>query len=150
MACMGAVTDDHLLVDVDAALAHLDSAGHPAEKVGIVGFCMGGQLSLYAATKNPAIGACVIYYGIHPNVQPDIPALQAPVLGFFGERDPMVTPDAVAALQESLESAGKSVEFHSYAADHAFFNDTRSDVYSATAATDSWTRMLGFYRQHLG
>ena len=51
--------------------------------VGTVGFCMGGQLSLYAACENASVGACVVFYGIHPNVKPNLAALQAPVLGFF-------------------------------------------------------------------
>src|SRR2546421_12362580 len=50
-------------------------------KVGVIGFCMGGALSLYAASKNVQVGACVVFYGIHPNVKPDLPSLQAPVLG---------------------------------------------------------------------
>ena len=53
------------------------------KKLGAVGFCMGGQLALYAATLNPSVSACVNFYGIHPNVKPDLPHLQAPVLGLF-------------------------------------------------------------------
>src|SRR3972149_3805886 len=51
------------------------------KKVGAVGFCMGGQLALYAATLNPSVGACVNFYGIHPNVKPDYSKLSGPVLG---------------------------------------------------------------------
>jgi len=119
------------------------------DKIGSVGVCMGGQLSLYAATKNADIGAAVIFYGIHPNVHPDISALQAPVLGFFARNDSMVTPAVVSKLEAELKSAGKSVEFFTYDADHAFFNDTRSDVYTEAAAKDSWGRLLSFYRTNL-
>src|ERR671933_263205 len=61
--------------------------------VGAVGFCMGGQLSLYAASKNEQIGACVVFYGIHPNVKPDLANLQAPVHGLYEEADQFVPPD---------------------------------------------------------
>lgn len=119
-------------------------------RVGSVGFCMGGQLSLYAACANPRIGACVIYYGIHPKVQPDIPALESPVLGFFGEQDASVPPQAVRELDTALREAGKSVEFHIYPQrDHAFFNEVRPDVYHRADAEDTWTRMIRFFRQHL-
>jgi carboxymethylenebutenolidase len=119
-------------------------------RVGSVGFCMGGQLSLYAACANPRIGACVIYYGIHPKVQPDIPALESPVLGFFGEQDASVPPQAVRELDTALREAGKSVEFHIYPQrDHAFFNEVRPDVYHRGDAEDTWTRMIQFFRQHL-
>jgi carboxymethylenebutenolidase len=119
------------------------------DKVGTVGFCMGGVLSLYAATKNPQVGACVIYYGIHPNVHPDLSNLQAPVIGFYAEKDAYVTPEHAKALEEKLKSLGKSAEFHIYpGVDHAFFNNER-EVYDAHAAKDSWDRMLKFYETHL-
>src|SRR5258708_3154576 len=118
-------------------------------KVGTVGFCMGGVLSLYAATKNPQVGACVIYYGIHPNVHPDLPNLQAPVLGFYAEKDAYVTPEHAKALEEKLNSLGKSTAFHIYpGVDHAFFNNER-EVYDEHCAKDSWDRMLKFYETHL-
>ena len=65
-----------------------------SSKVGTVGFCMGGQLSLYAACASPdQVGACVMYYGVHPDVHPDLAALQAPFIGFFAENDlPPLSP----------------------------------------------------------
>lgn len=119
-------------------------------RVGSVGFCMGGQLSLYAACSNRNIGACVIYYGIHPKVQPDIPSLESPVLGFFGEKDAFVPPQAVQALETNLQQAGKNVEFRIYPRrDHAFFNDSRREVYHKADAEDTWTRMIQFFGRHL-
>ena len=120
-------------------------------KVGTVGFCMGGQLSLYAACANADVGACVNFYGIHPNVHPHIANLQAPVLGFFAEKDSSVTPEAARRLEAELKGAGKQAEFHIYpGVGHAFFNDTRNEVYNATYARQSWERMLKFFREHLG
>ena len=120
-------------------------------KVGTVGFCMGGQLSLYAACANPNVGACTNFYGIHPNVHPNIAGLQAPVLGIFAEKDGSVTPDAARKLEAQLKSAGKQTEFHIYpGVSHAFFNDTRPEVYNEVYAKESWQRMLKFFRQHLG
>jgi carboxymethylenebutenolidase len=128
-------------------LLELDST--TGDKVGTVGFCMGGVLSLYTATKNPQVGACVIYYGIHPNVHPDLPNLQAPVLGFYAEKDAYVTPEHAKELEKQLKDLGKSVEFHIYTGvDHAFFNNER-EVYDEAAAKDSWERMLKFYKQNL-
>ncbi|MGI8567318.1 MAG: dienelactone hydrolase family protein [Pyrinomonadaceae bacterium] len=119
-------------------------------KVGTVGFCMGGVLSLYAATKNEQVGACVVFYGIHPKIEPDLPNLQAPVLGLYAEKDNSVPPTAVHKLEEKLKSLGKDVEIHIYpGTDHAFFNDTRPEVYDARAAADAWKRTLAFFRQHL-
>lgn len=121
-----------------------------SKKVGTVGFCMGGQLSLFAATLNENIGACVDFYGIHPAVKPDFAKLSAPVLGIFAEKDSMVNADAIKALEENLKAAGKKYEFHVYPnATHAFFNDTRPDVYDAKAALDAWNKTLAFFKTHL-
>src|SRR3954468_7878216 len=65
----------------------LDNEATTGDSVGTVGFCMGGALSLYAASKNPKVGACVVFYGIHPKAVPDFERLRAPVLGIFAEKD---------------------------------------------------------------
>jgi carboxymethylenebutenolidase len=118
--------------------------------VGTIGFCMGGALSLFAASKNPEVGACVVFYGVHPNVTPDLDALRAPVLGIFGGRDGTTPPAAVAELDRQLTARGKRHEFHTYPqADHAFFNDQRPAVYDAAAAADAWKRTLDFFRREL-
>ena len=126
---------------------------HPATKgpkVGTVGFCMGGALSLYAATKNSQVGACVVFYGGHPNVKPDLPNLQAPMLGLYTERDGFVTPEAARKPEQQLKALGKTVDVHIYpGVDHAFFNDQRPQVYNAEAARDAWQRVLKFFQKNL-
>jgi carboxymethylenebutenolidase len=129
----------------------LDHQATAGSKIGTVGFCMGGALSLYTASKNPEVGACVIFYGIHPNVKPDLANLQAPVLGLYAERDGFVTPLVAHELEEQLNKHGKSAEMHIYpGVDHAFFNDTRPEVYSEAAAKDAWRRVLDFFSKNLG
>ena len=120
------------------------------KKVGAVGFCMGGQLALFAATLNPAVGACVNFYGIHPNVKPDYAKLAGPVLGLYAEKDGFVTPTVARQVDADIRKAGKSSEIHIYpGVDHAFFNDERPDAYNKAAAADAWKRTLAFFRQHL-
>jgi len=120
------------------------------QTLGAVGFCMGGQLALYAATLNPSVAACVNFYGIHPNVKPDYSKLSGPVLGLFAERDGFVTPQVAKDTDAAIKKAGKSSEIHIYpGADHAFFNDERADVYNRAAADDAWRRTLAFFRRHL-
>ena len=132
---------------VDALLANEATTG---EKVGVVGFCMGGQLSLYATTVNPKIGACVDYYGIHPNVHPKLENLQAPVMGFFAERDEHVWPAQVSVLDMKLSELGKEHYFKTYrGCQHAFFNSDRPEVYNQEAAEDSWAVMVAFFRRQL-
>lgn len=119
-------------------------------KVGSVGFCMGGLLSLYAACKNPEIGACVIFYGGFPGVNPDLENLHAPVLGLYAAHDSFVTVESVRQLEEKLIKANKTCTIHIYPdADHAFFNETRPEVYREQDAKDAWERVLAFYQDHL-
>ena len=132
---------------IDALLA-LDTV--TSARIGTVGFCMGGQLSLYAACENASVGACVVFYGIHPNVKPNVPALEAPVLGFFAERDEFVPPAAARQLEADLRAAGKTADFTIFeGADHAFFNDTRAEVYDKAHAAACWSRILAFFREHV-
>jgi carboxymethylenebutenolidase len=94
--------------------------------------------------------AVVDFYGIHPKVQLDFSKLNAPVLGFFGENDQSVPPSTVQTLTSAIQQAGGSIETHIYPnADHAFFNDTRPEVYNPTAAGDAWERTLTFFNQQL-
>lgn len=132
---------------VEALLAHDAVDGG---KVGAVGFCMGGQLALYAATRNARIGAVADFYGIHPRVAPDLAGLEAPVLGIFAEEDEFVPPEAARQLRDDLRKAGKQAVFHIYpGVGHAFFNDTRPDVFDANAAARAWAELLSFLRGEL-
>jgi carboxymethylenebutenolidase len=147
---MMALRADEAEKDLRGAIHYL--AGHDAvtsEKVGIVGFCMGGALALFAASKNPEIGACVAFYGVHPNIKPDIPNLQAPVLGIYAEKDDFVTPEVVRQLDDELTRHGKPHEFHTYpGVGHAFVNDTGKN-YDEKSARDAWRRMVDFFRLYL-
>jgi carboxymethylenebutenolidase len=149
---MMALRIDQAEADLKGAIEYLlDHNATTADKVGTVGFCMGGALSLYAATKNPQVGACVVFYGGHPNVKPDLPNLQAPVLGIYAERDGFVTPALVHELEQKLKALNKQIEAIIYPdTDHAFFNDSRPEVYNEKAATDAWRRTIEFLHKHLG
>jgi len=148
---MMALRVDEAEKDLRGAIQFLMSNESTAgDKVGTIGFCMGGALSLYAASKNPQVGACVVFYGIHPNVKPDLANLQAPVLGIYAENDGYVTPAVVHDLEAKLKEHGKQAEMHIYpSVDHGFFNDTRTDVYNAAAAADAWQRVLKLFGERL-
>jgi carboxymethylenebutenolidase len=121
-----------------------------SKKVGTVGFCMGGMLSLFAATKNEKVGACVVFYGIHPSVNLELEGLNAPVLGLYAENDAFVPPTAVHELDAKFKESGKSFEYKIYEdVEHAFFNDTRPEVYQKEYADDAWQRVLKFYQTNL-
>jgi carboxymethylenebutenolidase len=134
--------------DLRGAVDHLRKlTGKP---VGTVGFCMGGALSLFAACTNPeGVAACVIYYGGHPKVSFDFDRLAAPVLGHWAENDAFANPNA-ARIEAELERRGKPCTFHHYpGTQHAFFNDTRPEVYAREAAELSFARTVEFFEKHL-
>jgi len=119
-------------------------------KLGAVGFCMGGQLALFAGCTNGGVGAVVDFYGIHPNVKPDYTRLSGPVLGLFAEKDAFVTPQTAREVEAAIKKAGKPVEIHIYpGVDHGFFNDERPDVYNKPAAEDAWRRTLDLFKKNL-
>jgi carboxymethylenebutenolidase len=148
---MMAMRIDEAERDLSAAAAYLETRDSTTgDKLGVVGFCMGGALALYTATKNASIGACVVFYGGYPKVKPDLPNLHAPVLGLYGEKDRSIPPDAVHKLERDVKALGKQIEVKIYkGADHAFFNDSRPQVYNAEAAADAWQRTIAFLREHL-
>jgi carboxymethylenebutenolidase len=120
------------------------------KKVGAVGFCMGGQLALFAGTAHPdVIDAVVDFYGIHPEVDPDVSRLSGPVLAHFAKRDKSVPEPAAKALVERIRAAGKSVEAYFYDADHAFFNDQRPEVHDRASSELAWGRTIEFLRRVL-
>jgi carboxymethylenebutenolidase len=118
-----------------------------SKKVAAVGFCMGGQLALFAACAHPdLVGAAVDFYGIHPNVHPDIAKLSGPVLAHFGRSDRSIPEAQVNAMVNAAHAAGKAFEVHWYDAGHAFFNDSRPQVYSKANADLAFARTLEFLR----
>lgn len=127
-----------------------DLRGLTGRPVGVVGFCMGGTLSFFAACANGEdVGACVIYYGGHPKIQYDFDRVQAPVLGHWAEHDEWAN-QSQKRFREAFEQYGKRYEFHTYpGTKHAFFNDERPQVHDAAAAALSWSRTLAFFDQNL-
>jgi carboxymethylenebutenolidase len=123
------------------------------EAVGVTGFCMGGGLTLVLACQRPdAVKAAVPWYGAipWPTLQPDWTALSAAVLGHYGEKDGWASPESAHALAEQLRGLGKDITVHIYpGADHAFFNDTRPEVYDAEASSLAWSRTVEFLRAQL-
>ena len=137
--------------DIRGAARHLLAIPEvQPKKVGAIGFCMGGQLALYAATEFPdEISAAIDFYGIHPKVTISSEKLRVPVQAHFAKRDNSVPEPQAREFVNELKSGGKTIDGYFYDADHAFFNDTRPEVYNPDAANLAWTRSLAFLRAHL-
>ena len=122
-------------------------------KVGATGFCMGGGLALMAACLRPdAISAVAPFYGgMRPDTVIEWDNLAAVVEGHYAETDRgTAAPEAVKELEATLRAKGKNATFHVYpGTQHAFFNDTRPEVYDAEVSQVAWDRMLALVRAHL-
>jgi carboxymethylenebutenolidase len=131
------------------------SARSSGSGVGVVGFCMGGGLALMLASQRPdRVRAVVPFYGVVPwqGAQPDYSALTGAVLGHFAGKDESASPESARALVRTLRDSGNhDVNIHIYPqADHAFFNDTRPEVYDAEASALAWQRTTEFLRSRIG
>jgi carboxymethylenebutenolidase len=158
---MRELPDPRVLADLGGAVRHLGArADVRADRIGITGFCMGGQYALMAACTVRGLAACVSWYGMlryaeHTAAKPAsplelAPALGCPYLGLFGAEDaiiPLADVDELRATLERLEQPHEIVVYPG--AGHAFFNDTRPDAYRPAAAADAWPRAVAFLRRHL-
>ncbi len=117
------------------------------QRVGCVGFCMGGGLSALLACEEPELSACAVYYGSSPSAE-KAAKIACPVIAFYGEMDQRVNA-TVPGFVEAMKKGGKSFEHHTYpGAGHAFFNDDGAR-YNVQAARDSFARLLAFYVKNL-
>ena len=144
---------DQAARDLAGALRHLEGMDEVTGKgIGVTGFCMGGGLALVLATQQPHIKACVPWYGVipWPHAQPDWSALQARVLAHIAEHDDNFGPGPAAELEATLQGLGKDVDFEVYAgAQHAFFNDTRPEVFDPVASELAYERTVVFLHETL-
>lgn len=117
------------------------------QRVGCVGFCMGGGLSALLACEEPEISGAAVYYGNAPSAE-KIAKINCPVIAFYGEKDQRVNA-GMPGFVEAMRAGGKSFEHHMYpGAVHSFFNDD-GPAYDVNAARDSFARLLSFFLKTL-
>jgi carboxymethylenebutenolidase len=135
--------------EVSGAASYLKTHPRVNGHVGIMGFCMGGALTLACGAKISEFEAVVPFYGIPPKEQVDYRHMKAPIQAHFSQRDEWAKPELAQELQQEIKSNGGHMELHLYNAEHAFFNDTRPEVYSAENAQLAWDRTVEFLRKAL-
>lgn len=145
-----ALDRERAIKEISAAARYLLSREDVgSKKVGLVGWCMGGGLSLSTAAQDDSVGATVCFYG-RPLEAGDTERLKAPVLGLYGELDGGIPVSMVQDFEKELERNDIEHDIHIYAgAQHAFFNDTRPQAFHPEAAEDAWKRALNWLNKHL-
>lgn len=143
--------EDRAVRDLLAAFDYL--AARPdvrADRIGSIGWCMGGGYSLQLALNQPKLAATVIYYGRLVTDPATLKKIKAPILGLFGEEDRGITPDSVREFEKALKKLNHPAEIHLYpGAGHAFANPTQPS-YREGAAKDAAERTQAFLKNNLG
>lgn len=131
----------------DALKSHPDCNG----RVGSVGFCFGGRMSLLLSTTRPVTAVCTFYGGGMQTVFDQLRTnLKAPVLGFFGDADVSIPAGTVDEFDKLLDDIGVEHEIVMYPnSGHAFFRDSNPQVYKPEAARDAWERVKKFFAKNL-
>ncbi len=148
---------EHLMQGLDWGRAAREIAGavrhlrevEGATRVGVVGFCMGGALTIIAATQ-PGVDAYVAFYGFPPAGAAPLEKITAPGLIFFGEEEQFFSVPDAKAFAESQRKHGREADVIVYpGVGHAFFNNDRPEAYRRDAANDAWRRTLEHFGRHL-
>ena len=131
--------------DIAGAVKHL--AGM-SRKVGVMGFCMGGALTIAAAARVSGIACGVPFYGVPPGQLADPAKIRIPIQGHFANTDDWCTPQVVNDFEKAMTAGGNKPEVYRYDAAHAFANE-KSPAYDASSAKQAWERMMAFLGKHL-
>jgi carboxymethylenebutenolidase len=132
--------------DLRGAVQYLKTNGGTAA---VMGFCMGGALSILAAVKIPEMDAGVCFYGIPPKEEADPQQISVPLQCHFANQDDWCTAVAVDEFEKKLKDAHITHELYRYEAAHGFFNEHLVGIYDVNATRQSWTRMLTFLKANL-
>jgi carboxymethylenebutenolidase len=146
---LGGLPKDSLTRDLVRAVDYLGAQRFVrADRIGSVGFCFGGGMSINLACRTQ-LAASVVFYGENPSPIELVERIAGPVLGLYGAEDLRVNA-RLDELVKAMVAYKKDFEMRIYpGAGHAFFNDTRATVYREHAARDAWDRVLRFYARTL-
>ena len=150
--------DDEILADIRATQGYLQGRDDVrSDRIGIMGFCVGGRVAYMAAAAVDGLACAVDFYGGRSMVAfGDGPApfdltkdIQVPVLGLFGDDDPNPSPEDVAKFAAALSHHGKTYEFHSYPGAGHGFNCEERPAYRRDSALHAWGTAIDWFATHL-
>lgn len=148
---MRGLPEDRAKRDLHAAFEYLQSQSNlKKDRIGAIGWCMGGGYSLDVALQEPTLAADVINYGHLATDTETLKKINAPILGIFGGQDRGITPDDVYKFEAQMKQLGKKIDVKIYDdAGHAFENPNNKEGYRAADAADAWQRTVTFLADNL-
>ncbi len=145
---IGALDQQKTVDDAVAAVAFLKDHADCNGKVGVVGFCWGGQLANLTAANAPDLDAAVSFYGRQPGAE-EAARIEAPLMLHYAGLDERINA-GIADYETALKEAGVDYTLHMYeGVNHAFHNDTSTGRYDAEAAELAWSRTIAFFKEKL-
>jgi carboxymethylenebutenolidase len=143
---MRGVPEDRAKRDLEAAFRFLASQPNvKPDRIGAIGWCMGGGYALDLALEEAKLAALVINYGHLATDPAAISKINAPIIGFFGALDRGITPDDVKQFGAAVDKAGKKIDVTIYPdAGHGFENPNNKDGYRPADAADAWNKTVNF------
>ena len=154
---LGRLTDVNILADLESTVRYLQDQPSVNDRIGIIGFCVGGRIAYLAAANLPELTTAVDFYGgrafvafgASPPPFDQTANIRVPLLGLFGEDDPNPSPEDVAKIRSELDRHGKTYEFHTYpGAGHGFNCDERP-TYRRDSALHAWGTAIDWFAKHL-
>src|SRR5712691_700144 len=148
---MRGVPEDRAKRDLHVAFEFLTSQPNvKKDRIGSIGWCMGGGYSLDVALQEPTLAAAVINYGHLATDTDALKKINAPILGLFGAQDQGIPPEDVKKFGAALDQLGKKIDIKIYDdAGHAFENPNNKDGYRAADAADARNRTVSFLADNL-
>lgn len=136
--------------EIAAAAQHLRSNARFNGKVGVLGFCMGGALTLAAARYVDGLACGVAFYGIPQVPIEEFAKVKTPLQAHFAKKDDWAKPEKAEEIRKKVLAGGGTMELYVYDAGHAFMRDGDPSHFDAEASKVAWARTLEFLKKHLG
>jgi carboxymethylenebutenolidase len=148
---MRGMPEDRALADLEAGFNFLAGRNDvDAQRIGSIGWCMGGGYSLAFATSEPRLRAAVVNYGRLVTAPAKLDAIHAALLGNFAGADRGIPPADVRTFESQLKERHKEADIKVYdGKQHAFMNPNNKDGYDAAATNDAWSRIDAFFSRTL-
>jgi carboxymethylenebutenolidase len=146
---MGKLDFQQAVGEIGAAAQHLRSLPRSNGKVGVLGFCLGGALTLAASRYVDGLACGVAFYGIPQVPLDEFAKVKTPLQGHFARKDDWAKPEKAEEIRAKVLSGGGSFDLYLYDAGHAFMRDGDPSHYDAAASKLAWSRTLDFLKSHL-
>jgi carboxymethylenebutenolidase len=146
---MGGLDWQRAVADIGETVSFLKAQARSNGKVAVLGFCMGGALTLAAARHLSGLACAVPFYGVPQLPIEEYGKIKTPISAHFAKNDEWAKASIAEDIQKHVRAGGGSMDLYVYDAGHAFMRETDPSKYDAPSAKLAWERALAFLKSHL-